>query len=164
MTSYKFATTLKMLKDCSLTLFSSQMKVKTCYQLNKTGYKPKKPKISYKLMIISHKARKENQFLMSFMKLVKLLKLMEFLVRKMVIIMPTLITNNLLKLVIMLNKLGITSMLSKDQIKPKPYHIYLRNHLKPLRVNNSKDMVVTSLSQSKFKLLGGMLNTLSTPL
>ena len=145
-------------------VFTKQTKVKTYKVLSKFGRKPKKPKIFCWLLSISLKVRKENQSSMSLKQLVMLLKLMVFLVRKMVIIMPTLITNNLLKLVIMLNKLGITSMLSKDQIKPKPYHIYLRNHLKPLRVNNSKDMVVTSLSQSKFKLLGGMLNTLSTPL
>jgi hypothetical protein len=46
----------------------------------------------------------------------------------------------------------------------KPYYIYLRNHLKPQKVNNSKDLVVTSLSQIQFKLQDGMLNEPSTPL
>ena len=140
------------------------MKVKTYKVLSKSGQKPKKPKIFCWLLRISLKVRKENQSSMSLKQLVMLSKLMVFLVRRMVIIMPTLITINLLKLVIMLNKLDITLMLSKEQIMVKPYHIYLRDHLKPLRVNNSKDLVVTSLSQMQLKLLDGMLNMLSTPL
>ena len=101
---------------------------------------------------------------MSLKQLVTLLKLMVFLVRKMVIIMLTLITNNLLKLVIMLSKLNITIMLSMKQIMDKPYHIYMRNLWKLQREINSKHKLINSLSQMQFKLLDGMPNTLSTPL
>jgi hypothetical protein len=64
--------------------------------------------------------------------------------------------------VIILRKLNIILILLKDQIMEKPYHIFLKNHLKPQRVNNSKDLVVTSLSQMQLKLLDGMLNMPST--
>ena len=64
---------------------------------------------------------------MNLKQLVILLKLTVFLKRKKVIIMPTLIINNLDKLVIILSKLDITMMLSKELIMVQPYHIYLMN-------------------------------------
>jgi hypothetical protein len=42
----------------------------------------------------------------------------------------------------MLSKPKITLMLSKKQIMEEPYHIYLINHLRVLRINNPKDLVV----------------------
>ena len=76
-----------------------------------------------------------------------LLKLMVFLVRKMVIITPTLKINNLAKLPIILSKLKITFTLSKELIMEKLYHIYMRNLWKPQKVINSIEQLLTSLSQ-----------------
>ena len=100
---------------------------------------------------------------MNLKQLVMLLKLTVFLVRKKVIIMPTLIIKTLHKLVIILSKLDITMMLSKELIMVQLYHIYLMNLWKPQRVLNSKDLLVTSLSQMQFKLLDSTLNMPSTP-